>query len=34
VNLAVAGELCRNVLLQDVAAIIGSIDVVMAEVDR
>jgi NADH-quinone oxidoreductase subunit D len=34
VNLAVAGDLCRNVLLADVPAIIGSIDVVMGEVDR
>jgi NADH-quinone oxidoreductase subunit D len=34
VNLAVAGELCRNVLLADVPAIIGSIDIVMGEVDR
>jgi NADH-quinone oxidoreductase subunit D len=34
VNLAVTGELCRNVLLADVPAIIGSIDVVMGEVDR
>jgi len=34
VNLAVTGELCRNVLLADIAAIIGSIDIVMGEVDR
>jgi NADH-quinone oxidoreductase subunit D len=34
VNLAVTGELCRDVLLADVPAIIGSIDVVMGEVDR
>jgi NADH-quinone oxidoreductase subunit D len=34
VNLAVIGQLCRNVLLGDVAAIIGSIDIVMGEVDR
>jgi NADH-quinone oxidoreductase subunit D len=34
VNLAVTGELCRNVLLGDVPAIIGSIDIVMGEVDR
>lgn len=34
VNLAITGELCRNVLLADVPAIIGSIDVVMGEVDR
>jgi NADH-quinone oxidoreductase subunit D len=34
VNLAATGELCRNVLLADVPAIIGSIDIVMGEVDR
>jgi NADH-quinone oxidoreductase subunit D len=34
VNLAVTGELCRNVLLADVPAIIASIDIVMGEVDR
>ena len=34
VNLAVTSELCRNVLLGDVPAIIGSIDIVMGEVDR
>jgi len=34
VNLAVLGELCQNVLLADVPAIIGSIDIVMGEVDR
>jgi NADH-quinone oxidoreductase subunit D len=34
VNLAIVGELCRNVLLADVPAIIGSIDIVMGEVDR
>jgi NADH-quinone oxidoreductase subunit D len=34
VNLAVVPELCRNVLLADVPAIVGSIDVVMGEVDR
>jgi NADH-quinone oxidoreductase subunit D len=34
VNLAVIGELCRGVLLADVPAIIGSIDIVMGEVDR
>jgi len=33
-NLSVASHVCRNVLLADVAAIIGSIDVVMGEVDR
>src|SRR5947208_5472460 len=34
VNLAVTGELCKDVLLADVPAIIGSIDIVMGEVDR
>jgi NADH-quinone oxidoreductase subunit D len=34
VNLACLGELCRNVLLADVPAIVGSIDIVMGEVDR
>jgi NADH-quinone oxidoreductase subunit D len=33
-NLCIARKLCRNVLLADVPAIIGSIDVVMGEVDR
>lgn len=34
VNLAVTHALCRHVLLADVPAIIGSIDIVMGEVDR
>jgi len=34
VNLAITHELCRNVLLADVPAIVGSIDIVMGEVDR
>ncbi len=34
VNLAITTELCRGVLLADVPAIIGSIDIVMGEVDR
>ncbi len=34
VNLAVTPVLCRNVLLADVPAIVGSIDIVMGEVDR
>lgn len=33
-NLSITRKLCRNVLLADVPAIIGSIDVVMGEVDR
>lgn len=34
VNLAMTKELCRDVLLGDVPAIVGSIDIVMGEVDR
>ncbi|MBI5865586.1 MAG: NADH-quinone oxidoreductase subunit D, partial [Planctomycetes bacterium] len=33
-NLSALSEVCRNVLIADVPAIIGSIDVVMGEVDR
>ena len=33
-NLSIAAHVCRNVLLADVPAIIGSIDMVMGEVDR
>ncbi len=33
-NLSILSEVCRNVLLADVPAIVGSIDVVMGEVDR
>jgi NADH-quinone oxidoreductase subunit D len=33
-NLSIAPHVCRNVLVADIAAIIGSIDVVMGEVDR
>jgi len=33
-NLCIATHVCREVLIADVAAIIGSIDVVMGEVDR
>jgi NADH-quinone oxidoreductase subunit D len=33
-NLAITNKVCSNCLLADVAAIIGSIDVVMGEVDR
>lgn len=33
-NLSICTHVCRNVLLADVPAIIGSIDVVMGEVDR
>jgi len=34
INLAVTQALCKNVLLADVPAIVGSIDIVMGEVDR
>ncbi|MBN1347556.1 MAG: NADH-quinone oxidoreductase subunit D [Phycisphaerae bacterium] len=33
-NLSIVHHVCRNVLLADVPAIVGSIDVVMGEVDR
>ena len=33
-NLSITTHVCTNVLLADVPAIIGSIDVVMGEVDR
>jgi NADH-quinone oxidoreductase subunit D len=33
-NLSVAGEICRGCLVADVPAIIGSLDVVMGEIDR
>lgn len=33
-NLAVVEPLCRNVLIGDVPAIVGSLDVVMGEIDR
>lgn len=33
-NLSITTHVCRNILLADVPAIIGSIDVVMGEVDR
>ncbi|MDY3562584.1 NADH-quinone oxidoreductase subunit D [Gemmata sp. JC673] len=33
-NLSVAGELCKGCLVADVPAIVGSIDVVMGEIDR
>jgi NADH-quinone oxidoreductase subunit D len=33
-NLSVAGKLCRNCLIADVPAIVGSIDIVMGEIDR
>ena len=33
-NLSVTGELCRGVLLADVPAVVGSLDIVMGEIDR
>jgi len=33
-NLSVAGEICRGCLVADVPAIVGSIDIVMGEIDR
>ena len=33
-NLSVTADLCRGVLMADVPAIVGSLDVVMGEVDR
>ena len=33
-NLSVLNEMCRDVLLADVPAIVGSIDIVMGQVDR
>lgn len=33
-NLSVAGELCRGCLIADIPAIVGSLDVVMGEIDR
>ena len=33
-NLSVCHELCRGLLLADIPAIIGSLDIVMGEIDR
>jgi NADH-quinone oxidoreductase subunit D len=33
-NLSVVGELCRGCLLADVPAVVGSLDIVMGEIDR
>ena len=33
-NLSVTAELCRGCLIADVPAIVGSLDVVMGEIDR
>jgi NADH-quinone oxidoreductase subunit D len=33
-NLSVTAELCRGCLIADIPAIIGSLDIVMGEIDR
>jgi NADH-quinone oxidoreductase subunit D len=33
-NLSVTNELCRGCLLADIPAVIGSLDIVMGEIDR
>jgi NADH-quinone oxidoreductase subunit D len=33
-NLSVLSELCRGCLIADVPAIVGSLDIVMGEIDR
>jgi NADH-quinone oxidoreductase subunit D len=33
-NLSVTSELCRGTLLADIPAIVGSLDIVMGEIDR
>ena len=33
-NLSVTDDICRNCLIADVPAIVGSIDIVMGEIDR
>jgi NADH-quinone oxidoreductase subunit D len=33
-NLSVANEICKGCLIADVPAVIGSIDIVMGEIDR
>ena len=33
-NLSVTGPLCENVPLADIPAIVGSLDIVMGEIDR
>jgi NADH-quinone oxidoreductase subunit D len=33
-NLSVAAEMCRGCLIADVPAIVGSLDIVMGEIDR
>jgi NADH-quinone oxidoreductase subunit D len=33
-NLSVTNDICRNCLIADVPAIVGSIDIVMGEIDR
>ena len=33
-NLSVTNDICKNCLIADVPAIVGSIDIVMGEIDR
>ena len=33
-NLSIVEDLCRNILLADVPSIVGSLDIVMGEIDR
>ena len=33
-NLSVTSELCRNTLIADIPAVVGSLDIVMGEIDR
>jgi len=33
-NLSITTHVCRNVLIADIPAIVGSIDIVLGEVDR
>jgi NADH-quinone oxidoreductase subunit D len=33
-NLSITAEICQNCLIADVPAIVGSLDIVMGEIDR
>ncbi|MCE9548265.1 MAG: hypothetical protein K8T25_22560, partial [Planctomycetia bacterium] len=33
-NLSVSHEICRGALIADIPAIVGSLDIVMGEIDR